>query len=346
MISQSWKISSNESEAVMGLVDTFVRWKQKKESRNRKYEQYHPSEFGSCLRRMQYMRYVSNGLIEGQEEEFTSKQIRLFDKGNNMHSRWQKYFADMGVLRGNWKCSNPFCKMYESDGKMIKYDESIDIQKKKEEYASKLDTRVFGTHEKLGSFNPVVCNCGCRHFIYNEVKVEDKELNIFGHADLILDFSKIDVSLFKGTVLGFNKDNLPINPVVIDMKTCNDYRFKQLGKDGPSIEYIIQLTIYENILDCPFGLLIYENKNTSDVLCFKIEKNTDTIFKIVKMQVKAMNEMAQHVPPLLPPPRCRNKDDYECTNKCGFIDMCHKSKIWEDTKLEEKRNKFYGELLV
>jgi hypothetical protein len=60
-----------------------------------------------------------------------------------------------------------------------------------------------------------------------------------------------------------------------------------------------------------------------------------------KQQAKTMINMSTSSPPLLPPPRAIDKDDYECSN-CGFSSICHKSKIWEDEKINEKRKMFYS----
>ena len=52
-----------------------------------------------------------------------------------------------------------------------------------------------------------------------------KELNIKGHADMIWDFSKFDVEKYKDIQKTFKIEYLPKNPIVIDMKTCNDYKY-------------------------------------------------------------------------------------------------------------------------
>jgi hypothetical protein len=335
MLNEGYKMFSDESTSTLGVIDTFIRWKQKNNS-PRGYDKYHPSEFGHCLRKMQYMKYVSMGLLKVLPEDFTSKQLRLFAKGHNMHNRWQRYFEEINVLRGVWKCSNPLCKLFNNN-QII--DKDI-LTKNQFDWSTSFDTRTYGENDKLGIFKPQKCECGHNHFIYQEITVEDKEINMLGHADLIIDFSNLNEEKFKNVTLNFNKDKLPKQPFVIDMKTVNDFRYKQLTKDGPSEEYIIQLTIYANILDLPFGLLIYENKNSSDVLSFKIEKN-EAIFEKIKIQAKSMIEMATYSPPLLPPPRPVDKDDYGC-GQCGFSSICHKSKIWEDEKLNEKRKKFYN----
>ncbi|MFW6129646.1 MAG: hypothetical protein ACOC56_00590 [Atribacterota bacterium] len=298
--------------SIIGVVDTYLRWRQKN-SPPRGYEIYHPSAFGGCLRQMQYYRYVERGLIKVEEQDFPSKILRLFDKGHNMHERWTRYMEDIGVLRGYWKCKDPTC------------------------------LSVYGEDDELGCFKPEKCkSCGGKTFYYNEVSVVRKDLNFYGHADMILDFSNFDSSRFNGVDMAFNEDFLPKNPIVVDMKTANDYRFKRVLQKGPSLKYRVQLVIYANILPVEYGVLIYENKNTSDTAYYKIDKCTDTIFNKIEEQAKSMNEMVDRK--LLPPPRPINKDDYECSN-CPFKNVCHNSKIWQDSDLDKKRKSFYGNLL-
>jgi hypothetical protein len=95
---------------VLNVLNTYLKWK----SLNgppRGYLKYHPSSFGSCLRKAQYQRYTDMGLINVQKEAVEPKSIRIFDTGHSMHARWAQYFEDIGVLRGVWECTNPDCKI-------------------------------------------------------------------------------------------------------------------------------------------------------------------------------------------------------------------------------------------
>ena len=345
-VDMRWAKMDEDILAISGLVDAHLRYKNT-QGPPRGYGYYHPSAFGKCLRLMQYMRYESMGLVESQKEEVESVMIRIWDKGHNMHRRWAKYFEEMGVLRGVWQCTNPLCFDMD-DPNSTKEDKLRKLQSPfhyvdedgKDQYISK----VYGLDDKLGAFKPEKCTCGSTHFIYHEITVSAPELNLKGHSDLILDFSKLNLQKFKDAGILYDGSNLPTEPVVADMKTCNDYTFKQkVCHMGPSLEYQIQLSIYSNILGCKYGLLIYENKNDSTLRMFKIPAGTETMFEHVKKQAETMNKMVEFK--MLPPPRVFEKDSYECT-KCPFAKICHSSKIWSDPQLKEKRQAFYGNLLV
>ena len=328
-------------QSIMGIVDTHVRWKSRTSSRQRSNLKDHPSSFGRCLRQAQYMRYVDMGLIDVKEEEFDSQLLRLFGKGHNMHHRWQMYFEEAGVLRGIWECNNPYCSLFNDQGRICAQNGDL-----AEDVLGGISSpRKYGTEDKLGCFRPAKCICGCRDFKYHEVVVNSDDLNLYGHVDDILDFSCFDGKQYKDISIAFDIDKLPKNPVVVDMKTINDYQWKKLLNTGPSLTYRVQLCIYANLLDVEYGLLIYENKNNSDIKTFKIEKNENTMFVEIQKQAKLMNAMAALSTPKVPPPRPMSKDDYSCRN-CGMRSMCHKSKIWDDDKaLRQQRIKFYGNLL-
>jgi len=313
MATTTTSYTPREVTSVMGVVDTFLRWKNVQKS-NRSYKYHHPSEFGKCLRKAQYLRYEERDLLTVEKEPLASQKLRLFDKGHNMHARWQRYFEDIGVLRGVWECANPHCDY------------------------------TVGKQDQHGVFRPKVCEkCDSEEFDYHESQVFDEELQFRGNCDLLLDFSHFkEQKLFNGVRKAFNVDHLPKGVIVADMKTINMDQFKRkLAKDGPHSEYIIQLTIYIHILDCEYGLLIYENKNNSEILAFKVDRN-EKVFDAIKTQSTSMNEMTKDH--LLPPPRPLTKSDYEC-KYCDFAPLCHKSKVWNDPDLEDKRKKFYKGLL-
>ncbi|MCX6723186.1 MAG: PD-(D/E)XK nuclease family protein [Candidatus Staskawiczbacteria bacterium] len=333
MDSNDFMIVPPDISAIMGVIDTYAKWKYTNGG-PRGFEKYHPSAFGKCLRLMQYLRYEERGLLKSKAGDTESKMVRLFDKGHNMHARWANYFEAIGVLRGIWECTNPMCQMFldvvKGNEPGLKPITSFDISKL-------LSPRKYGKEDKLGCFKPEKCSCGNKDFKYQEITVQDNVLNMYGHTDMVLDFSKFNKDQFAGTQLTFNVDNLPTSPVVVDMKTANDYRFQQLIKNGPSLEYRIQLVIYANLLDLEYGVLIYENKNTSAVAAYKVNRDTDLVFSQIQKQAETMNSMTGLK--LLPPPRPAEKDDYECSN-CSFKHICHSSKIWDDPDLHKKRKSF------
>ena len=331
--------TSKEVTALLGLVVTYRRWKNFDSFGDRRYKHYHPSEWGKCLRSQQYKHYVELGFLKTEPTVFESKLLRLFDKGHNMHNRWTNYFDDMGgILRGRWRCGNSSCYMFEDDGTLKSKLTPKQISKILEEKKR----RVHGSSAAQGIFRPDKCACGCSEFNYLETHVENKELNMKGNSDLLLDCSYLDSEKFKEVRSTFNIKYLPKTPIVGDLKTIGSSSWEyQLNKRGPHKYYLIQLTIYMYILDCEYALLMYENKDNSQVKWYKVERN-DKWWEIIKWQSKKMQSMVANKQ--LPPPRPLYKSSYDCKS-CDFKGICHKSKIWKNPKLEDKREGFYQELL-
>lgn len=369
-------IVPKEVAALMGVIDTHCKYKSINES-PRNYRIYHPSALGGCLRLMQYQRFADDPNIEGldlSKEPLESKTMRLFDTGHSMHDRWAKYWKEIGVLRGIWECDNRICKAFDDDGNFLGSDKVKEIQakykevaqedpdylhnlseeKRKEEVRSRndLSPRRSGYEEKIGVFQPKRCACGCEEFTYHEINVRDHELNLFGHADLILDFSNFDVDKYSSHGDGsqnmnlvdrtFDPKDLPSSPIVVDMKSINDRGFKMLKDNGPSLKYKVQLVSYCNVLDLDYGVIIYENKNDSQTMSFKVNRSPDREWPMIRKQIRIMNKMYESKK--LPPPRPLRKDTYDC-KYCDFKEVCHNSKIWSDPELNQKRIKFYDTLL-
>lgn len=314
---------------VINVLNTYLQWK----SINgppRGYLRYHPSSFGSCLRKAQYQRYTDMGYVKVDKEVNEARSIRIFDTGHSMHARWAQYFEGLGVLRGVWECKNKLCHAYMDDGT---FDNS--------KITTFGKSRIHGKDNKIGCFKPKACVCGCQEFEYHEITVHDDELNFHGHCDQILDFSNFDPNMFnQGNPVDvlFKVEDLPKKPIVLDMKSINSFSFKSKLEQGPSLVYRTQLVIYCNILDLEYGILIYENKDDSSTKVYKVDRNPDMWMSIVK-QANSLNDMVAEK--LLPPPRPQAKTDYDC-RYCEYQSICHNSKIWDDPNLDTKRLNFYG----
>ncbi len=332
-----------EVSNIMNVVNTWLQWK----SINgpaRGYSVFHPSAFGGCLRRMQYQKYAEMGFISVEEEIKDPKTIRIFDTGHSLHERWATYFEHIGVLRGVWECANECCGLWDNDGRYIGNKESCAFLQNDVPGVGKMlipSPRVYGKENKIGVFKPEKCSCGSKNFTYHEITVEDKQLNFRGHCDQILDFSNFDPNRFKqGNPVDvlFRAEDLPKKPIVLDMKSINSFSFKNKLEHGPSLVYKTQLVIYCNILDLDYGVLVYENKDDASTKIYKVDRDVNW-WNHIKRQASDMNEMVSDK--LLPPPRPSSQNSSDC-KYCEFQSICHKSKIWDDPALSDKRLKFYG----
>lgn len=289
------------------IIDTFLQWKNSSD-KSRSYAVYHPSAFGKCLRKMQYQRYSSLGIIEQPTKSFDARTLRIFDTGHSLHHRWADYMRKMKVLRGVWKC--------EACG------------------------HLHGTDDPIGCFEPQGCSsCHSPHLAYEEITVKDESINFYGHADQILDFSHLRddfCASSHGQTINSEIANLPKVPFVVDMKSIGKSQWGKISIE-PHFEYIVQLTTYIHILNLQFGVLIYEKKDDSELKMFRISRNEE-MWAEIRKQATLMLQMSERKS--LPPPRPTDKDCWECKG-CEYREMCLSSSVWKRDDLDELRQKFY-----
>ncbi len=339
-------------QSIIGLVDCYLRWADEHDD-PRGFERYHPSAFGNCLRKMQYQRYSERGYIPTPADPHEPFLCRIFGNGHSMHDRWRDYFDAIGILKGYWTCTNPLCGSFDDNGNHDNQTTIKDVIAEPKVWMKK--RRRHGKDQLQGCFKPDRCACGWTKFKYDELDVIAPELNFYGHADMILDFNgpKFDpekYTKYKTKTYDFNIGLLPKKPVVGDMKSINHYDFQEVAKGNPHDYYEVQLMIYCNILDCEYGVLMYENKNNQRTSCFKVPRAEDTLWPDIVRQATIMNDMVEVEMPdgsinhLLPPPRPSSLDSKDCTY-CVYKDMCVESGVWEDPDLHAKRFEFYGRTL-
>lgn len=107
----------------------------------------HPSE----IIKNDFCRRGSYFLLSGHKKIATNPNLRLqniFDEGHYIHAKWQRWFQEMGVIHGKFKCQ--VC-----------------------------DSITFGTSPKECE----VCQAPWYKLIYDEVTMIDDSLRIKGHTD-------------------------------------------------------------------------------------------------------------------------------------------------------------------
>lgn len=260
----------------------------KKLSNTRKYDVFHPSAWGSCLRKIAFQYY--NELEKFHEvapHEIRLQTERVFDNGHKVHARWEDYLDGSGVLRGAWKCENPICG------------------------------KVYGKEVHLGIFNPArvikgwKCTCGCESTHYQEMTVfSDKIFNFYGHVDAIIDVRQTPFA--KG-------DDLDV--FVVDFKSMKEEYFEELVHAKP--EHVVQVHIYMWLLNLTGAVLVYENKNNQALKEVFVPRNEEMILGI-KDQALWMQEVvkARKLPPI---PDGMTRSQFPCSF-CEFQKLCWQPK--------------------
>jgi hypothetical protein len=223
----------------------------------RRYDIFHPSAWGSCLRKIAYQHYNDHfHFYEQQPHELNMRFERIFDNGHAIHERWQSYLDNAGFLRGLWKCPVPSCGI------------------------------VYGSGEPLGIFNPVRaggfrCECGNEKFLsYEELTVaSEAQYNFKGAVDAVVDV--------RGTQHATDSD---MDVFVVDFKSMKHDYFLDLVH--AKWEHVVQVHIYMWLLGLKAAVVVYECKNTQnlkemfvprdDALVERIKGEAEWLVKVIK----------------------------------------------------------------
>lgn len=255
---------------------------------DRSYDEFHPSAWGSCLRKIAYQYYnEKEKFLEKTFRDVDPRMERIFANGHGTHHRWQSCMDGAGILRGHWQCDNPNCGM------------------------------VYGKNDKLGIFNPLrtekgwkCLKCGNdKSLTYAEVKViSDSVYNFKGSVDAIIDV--------RGTPFAQNNK---YDVFVADLKTMKDEMFSAL--DGPKPEHVVQVHIYMWLLDLQGGVVVYENKDDQRVREEFVPRDESVIERIKAQAVWMRGLLAEKKLPFRP--AGLTKSQFPC-RFCEFVNICYK----------------------
>lgn len=255
-------------------------------SNSRRYNIFHPSAWGSCLRKIAYQYYNDQEpFVVKRPIDVDARIERVFDNGHSTHARWQNYLDCAGILRGAWKCTNPMCDV------------------------------SWGHAERLGVFSPAKgnqnfkCKCGCNKVSYEEPLIKSStEYNFEGHCDAIIDV--------RGTQ--FEQGN-PSDVFVVDFKTIKDDLFSELVE--AKHEHVIQVNIYMWVLDLQAAVVVYENKDNQALKEMFVPRDDELIEKIKTQSIWLADKLKKKQLPFRPVEFSRSK--YPC-RFCEFVDHCYR----------------------
>lgn len=252
----------------------------------RRYDIFHPSAWGYCLRKIAYQYYnEKNGFFKKSDADVNSRLEMIFDNGHHVHARWQEYLDAAGVLRGLWRCPNPSC------------------------------SKIYGLGSKIGIFNPSRtvegwrCSCGNdKKLCYEELSiVSPVEYNFKGNCDAVLDF--------RGSSFEVGSD---LDVIVVDFKSMKDSDFSKLEHAKP--EHVVQVNIYMWVLGLKGAIVLYENKDKQILKEMFVPRDEKLILKIRK-QALWMTKVLKDGK--LPPRSKSYSRSSEPCLWCEFKDLCY-----------------------
>ena len=246
---------------------------------------WHPSEISTteCIRALVY-RWLKTP--KSDDRGIRPQIKRLFDVGHSFGDQIQRYFWDMGILLGKWKC-------------------------------------IECTHKWLDIDNPSPrkCpNCGTRLWFGHNLKYLETPIRIdrgnkppvAGHADLFFLDSKSDskkrvgeIKTIKSAERGWTEE----------MMKDRDY-YQKLSEPLP--KHLAQLNLYQTALGIDEGVILYGNKNDQDMKEF-MTKRLD--FIVTRQNIK-MEQTERALDQGYLPERIGEKSCGDC-KWCDWKTYCH-----------------------
>jgi CRISPR/Cas system-associated exonuclease Cas4 (RecB family) len=148
-----------------------------------------------------------------------------------------------------------------------------------------------------------------------ELKISNINPPIFGYGDALL-----------------NIDN---NEVLLEIKTVDDVGFERIRQaNSPRAYHVLQALIYMKILNVSMGAILYENKNTHDMVLFPL-----TVIKKHKDYVNYMFEWMEEVYQAWTNkelPKRPFKTKTKVCQRCPLVNLCYEL---PDGTLNIKRRK-------
>ena len=183
-----------------------------------------------------------------------------------------------------------------------------------------------------GVFYPSMLGSYCMRLLYlayngllPEQVIDDNLQRIFDNGNFLEErmatyFTKMDILLDRE--IEAKSDTPPISgradfllkhgdyeQIGLELKSINDRGFAAL-KNRPKREHTVQLQIYLHILELPYGVVLYENKNNQKLKAFGMLPDPDIWAQIVKKCNDVMLMME-------PPSRCSGPQWCNCRNYGG-----------------------------
>lgn len=148
-----------------------------------------------------------------------------------------------------------------------------------------------------------------------EVTISNKKPPIFGYGDAVL--------------------NIKDNDVLLEIKTVDDIGFERIQQaNKPRAYHVLQALLYMKILNVSMGVILYENKNTHEMLIFPLTV-TKEYKEYVNYMFDWMNEVYQAwVDKTIPKRPFRTKT--KICQKCPLVNLCYEL---PDGTLDIKRRK-------
>lgn len=193
----------------------------------------------------------------------------IFDTGTVIHKQIQFYYGVSGLLKGAWQC--PMC------GHIVKGKDPIQMPRVAVASATGYKIHDFDLCPKCGKNDRT-----WPHWEYVEPFALDKAERIAGSTDGFLDYP-FDGSVYEG---------------ILEVKSINQNGYEEkYGDPLPQPEHVFQASIYMHLFGRAWALILYFNKNKSEVKEFIVPKNPAAWDFAVKRSRAVLQSLKRGKPP-------------------------------------------------
>ena len=262
------------------------------EPSDRRQDVVHPSEMAKkdwCPRQT-YYRIAGTKESDPHAKKFSFQLESIFGEGNDIHSKWQTWFAEMGRLWGHWKCL------------------------------------ACGT--KWWATSPKVCAvCEKTTVVYDEVPMSSINLPIAGHADGAVDNYLIELKSVGMGTLRMEEPSLlsKYHVETVDGKKVYDLDSLWSGLRRPLASHVRQANIYlwlarENHYLFDRMVFLYEFKANQSFKEFVIPFSEE----IAEPLLSQAEDIKLHLTLGTPPDRPQHVEDQDSAvcKSCPYRSLC------------------------
>jgi hypothetical protein len=249
MSNDAWKAaamreSMKNKSTLVSLVHPLLLKANEESSALRDTKHFHPSSMCKrdwCTRETAYK--VMGFTESNPERPKPFRTLNIFEEGNRIHSKWQGWFKDLGILRGKWLCHECEHTWYGS-----------------------------GTCE----------SCQSKQVEYLEVPVTNKELNILGHADGHIIMPDGSDALIEIKSMGIGTFRYEA-PQLFNQYAHKEITAEEMWKDvkRPFPSHLRQGSLYMYCTGIHTMVFIYEWKAGQDVKEFTVQYQPEVISDIL-----------------------------------------------------------------
>lgn len=272
-----WKLLDNKSikNSLQGDIENHLA---QRPAGDRRTDVLHPSEIikkDFCIRGSYF-------LMSGHKKVAANPNLRLqviFDEGHYIHAKWQRWFQEMGILHGKFKCE-------------------------------RCDKITWGTSPQECEH----CNAPWNKLVYDEVTMIDESLRIAGHTDGWIkkpnDDRLIEIkSIGPGTIRGYAPQLM--------MDADNDLMKAWANVKRPFGEHVLQGQMYMEIMHRMGNPIeetdfIYELKADNSFKFFTVKRD----FELVRHVFDKAQVVIDAVDAKIVPQCTGNPMDYPGTGTC------------------------------